>query len=159
GGVGKTVEIDETVITKRKYGVGRCVRQQWIFGGVEIDSGECFLVPVDNRSAATLMPLIYKHILPGTTIVSDCWASYSQIQGADYSHLTVNHSLNFVDPVTSACTNHIESLWQKFKQAHRTRFGTHRTLLPAYIEEFVWRKKFSGPDAFYHLWMQIQHIC
>ena len=34
GGEGQTVEIDETLIAKRKYHVGRTLSQIWIFGGI-----------------------------------------------------------------------------------------------------------------------------
>jgi transposase-like protein len=51
-----------------------------VFGGVERDSGRCFLVPVDRRDAATLLPLIYEYIAPGTTIYSDKWAAYNKIR-------------------------------------------------------------------------------
>ena len=38
------------------------------------------------------------------------WAAYQNIPGLPqaYQHFTVNHSQNFVDPVSNACTNHIE---------------------------------------------------
>lgn len=35
GGENKIVEIDETVLVRRKYNRGRVVDEQWIFGGVE----------------------------------------------------------------------------------------------------------------------------
>jgi len=76
GGHGVIVEIDETVISKRKYNRGLVSNQQWFFGGVERGSGRCFLVPVDQRDASTLLPIIQKFIMPGTTIMSDCWAAY-----------------------------------------------------------------------------------
>ena len=60
-----------------------------------------------------------------------------------YQHLTVNHSLNFVDPTTGACTNHIESVWQKAKQKHKQRYGTHRELLHTCLAEFMWRQRFG----------------
>ena len=38
------------------------------------------------------------------------WAAYQNIPGLPqaYQHFTVNHTQNFVDPVTNACTNHVE---------------------------------------------------
>ncbi|GFX47704.1 DDE_Tnp_IS1595 domain-containing protein [Trichonephila clavipes] len=53
---------------------------------------------------------VQEWIKPETTIYSDCWKSYATLGQVGYNHLTVNHSLNFVDPVTNCHTNTIENL-------------------------------------------------
>ena len=63
-----------------KYFRGKRVEGQWVFGGVERDSHKCFLEPVEDRTAETLIQLIKDWILPGTTIISDCWKSYNRIE-------------------------------------------------------------------------------
>ena len=51
---------------------------------------------VNDRSAATLMPIIRTHIRPGTTILSDEWRSYARLNSSGYTHLAVNHSENLL---------------------------------------------------------------
>ena len=48
---------------------------------------------------------------------SDGWSAYKRIGELPerYIHMVVNHSENFVDPESSATTNHVESEWQYFK--------------------------------------------
>lgn len=94
-------------------------------------------------------------LFTGTTVMSDMWAAYSNLQQMGYAHMTFNHTLNFVDPVTHATTNHIESIWQKAKQAHKRRYGTHRNLLSTYMAEFMWRRKFPE-KAFEQLLVDIR---
>ena len=55
GGPNKTVDIDKSKFGKRKYSRGRPVKGQWVFGGVERESGKTFLVPIPDRTADTLM--------------------------------------------------------------------------------------------------------
>ena len=62
GGPGKTVQIDESKVGKRKYHRGHRVEGQWVFGGIEEDTRKCFLVPVEDRSEATLLPIIREWI-------------------------------------------------------------------------------------------------
>lgn len=154
GGPGRLVEIDESMFVRRKHNVGRTVKTQWVFGGNEPATGNSFLVKVPDRSTETLLPIIQEFILPGTTIVSDCWPSYNVLQEHGYQHLTVNHKHYFVDPDTGATTNHVERMWREAKQRNKRENGTHRQMLDSYLIEFMWRQKFVD-NTFRHLVEQI----
>ena len=65
---------------------------------------EAFMVEVDDRSTATLLPIIQRRILPGTTVMSDQWRAYCCLGQSGFNHETVNHSLSFVDPQSGAHT-------------------------------------------------------
>ncbi|XP_072156788.1 uncharacterized protein [Bemisia tabaci] len=138
GGPGRIVQIDERMFGKRKYNRGsRKKIRQWVFSGIENDSNKCFLVKVDERDARTLVALIKKFILPGTTIYIDCRKAYDRLKEKGYEHLTVNHSVTFVDGEVH--TNKIEGLWRhvkrSFPQCRRTK-----DLLDSYLSEFMWRR-------------------
>jgi hypothetical protein len=109
GGPNKTVEIDESKLGRRKYDRCQPIKEQWVFSGVERDSGRTFFVPFSDRTTTTLMAVIDAWIIPGTTVISDCWGAYHNIEAQGYTHLTVNQSVGFVDPHTGAHTNRIES--------------------------------------------------
>src|SRR3954465_8321067 len=79
GGEAIVVEIDESKYFHRKYHRGQWRDGHWVFGGIERGTGNCFLVEVPDRSAATLEPLIERYILPGTHVISDGWAAYANI--------------------------------------------------------------------------------
>jgi transposase-like protein len=115
GGPNKTVEIDESKFGKRKYGRGHPLKGQWVFDGVERESGKAFLVPFPDRTADTLMAVISDQIEPGTTVISDCWGVCRNIEAQGYTQRTVNHSIEFVDQRTGAHTNTIESIWRHVK--------------------------------------------
>lgn len=76
GGHGHTVEIDESKFGRRKHHPGHRVDGQWVFGGYERETRNCFMIPVEDRSANTLLAIIKEWIKEGTTIISDCWRVY-----------------------------------------------------------------------------------
>ena len=92
----------------------------WVFGRMERGGGESFLVEVAKWNAATLLPIIAQHVWPGTFVYSDEWAAYHQLATTTGTvHLTVNHSLHFVDPLTGAHTRGVEGMWSACKRMMR----------------------------------------
>lgn len=68
GGVGKIVEIDESMVNKSRFQshCRKAMKQDlWAFGGVERDSGKSFFILVKKRDTQTLMSIIKRWILPG----------------------------------------------------------------------------------------------
>jgi transposase-like protein len=114
GGSNKTVEIDESTFGRRKYNRGHPVTGQWVFGGVKRESGRTFLVPVPDRTADTLMIVTEAWIEPGTTVISDCWSAYRDLDPQGYTHRTVNHTISFVNE-DGDHTNTIQSMWRHVK--------------------------------------------
>jgi transposase-like protein len=94
------------------------------------------LFVVADWTAETLLALITKHIWPGTTIYSDCWASYSTVQAEGYQHQTVNHSVEFMAE-DGTCTNTIEGCW---KHSKRLVSGGKKLHLASYLGKFCWRQ-------------------
>ena len=145
GGKDIIVEVDETKMGKRKYYRGHRVDGVWIFGGIErTDARKIFFAHVEDRSAATLLALIKKHIRPGSIIYSDLWRGYLGLRDMDeYQHSTVNYSQCFVDPSTGVHTNGIEGVWNglKLRVPPRNRVADG---IDEHLWENIWRKKNEG---------------
>ena len=150
GGPGIEVEIDESKFGKRKYNRGRKVEGQWVFGGREKNNrSKIFMVPVEKRDKDTLLPIIQRFIAKGSVIISDCWKSYDCLKDHGYTHKTVNHSEHFKDPVTDACTNHIECEWLHVKK-NMAKYGTKHEHISSYLGAHLWnlRVKEANGDVF-----------
>ena len=62
----------------------------------------------------------------------------------NYSHRTVCHERNFVDPVTGVHTNSVEGMWSRAKAKVKAMHGTSRGLILEYMAEFMYKMAF--PD-------------
>ncbi|MFH4981666.1 hypothetical protein AB6A40_008375 [Gnathostoma spinigerum] len=108
GGEDEIVEIDETVLSRRKYIQPRASGEQVVdFPPCRVRWWKMLQVPVKKRSADTLLPITQEHVLPGITIVSAFWTTYSGVIKLPevYTHFTVNHSTHIVDPGTGTYTS------------------------------------------------------
>ncbi|XP_068237043.1 uncharacterized protein [Palaemon carinicauda] len=153
GGNNCTVEIDESKFGKRKYNVGQVIDGQWVYGGISRESREFFLVPVETQDRDTLLSLIKERIEPGTTIISDCWQAYNCLAEEGFKHLTVNHSLHFVDPQTQAHTNTVERKWRDVKNLV-PKYGRRKKHFVGYLATSYFKLHVSEPSQRLHAFLK-----
>jgi hypothetical protein len=144
GGGSMTVEVDESMVFKRKNHLGRLlhneVEKTWVVGGICRETRETFAVAVQDRSAETLCAVIVEHVAVGSRIITDCWRGYERLAEHDYTHQRVNHSENFVHPGDSTVhTNTIERHWRTLKDI--VPAGCHGDMRWGYLAEYMWKTR------------------
>jgi transposase-like protein len=137
------VEVDETFVGGRRFGVGRGNYRDAdnppVVGAVE-RGGEVRLRVVRDRSRGTLQGFIRDHVADDTeAIYTDEWVGYQGIADEDTRHETVNHSAKEYVRV-DVHTNTVEGVWSLFK---RGIVGSYHQIstkhLPAYLGEMECR--------------------
>jgi transposase-like protein len=150
GGAGTVVEIDESLVTRRKYNRGRLTTQRWVFGGIQrrtSDTYNAFIEFVADRKEATLLGVLQRKVRLGTTIISDGWAAYHSLSCHGYSHHVINHSQNFVDPNNPFIhTQTIENHWKHLKAWLKSRGSNLGTKMEEYLVEYLYKKRY--PQVF-----------
>ena len=155
GGPDCIVEIDESKFGRRKYNVGCLIEGQWVLGGICRDTREFFVVPVPERNRETLLCVIKDNIYKGTAIISDCWKAYNCLEEERYKHLTMNHSINFVDPTKGAHTNIIERRWRDLKQLGLVpKYGRRKAHFIGYLATAYFKIHHSDPSTRLHYFLQ-----
>jgi hypothetical protein len=146
------VQVDESLFGgKRKYHQGshREHIKSWVFGIVQEGMGRNVLWMVKKQNAKTLMSIIEDHVAMGATIKSDEWNAYGLLGMHGYNHLTVNHSVHFVNE-RGIHTQLVESLWSQVKSSLCLKRGTRARHLPGYLDLYSFRCEalFEGRDVF-----------
>ena len=101
---------------------------RWLFDGIEEDSRK-------DRSEATPLKRIQEWIEPGTTIASECWKAYANLEKYEYMYKSVNHSVEFVSP-DDFHTKKIEGLWRQLKVKLPTH-GRKKEHYSSYLAELI----------------------
>jgi len=110
----------------------------WVYGLVDVSHSPAlgYLEVVQQRDEATLLPIMNGHVRPATEVCSDQWRAYQRVSTLTNvsCHKTVNHLLQFKDPVTGVHTNHIESYWNRVKVKLKRMRRCHCPQLPSYLD-------------------------
>ena len=118
GGLGKVVEIDETLVGGSKRKGRRMSRsgKATVMGMLERD-GVVLTTVVPNNRKHSLLPEITEHVEPGSIIHTDELASYKSIPALGFEHHTVSHlSGRYVGP-TGGHVQGIENFWGQLKRS------------------------------------------
>ncbi|XP_032688539.1 uncharacterized protein LOC116852367 isoform X3 [Odontomachus brunneus] len=139
---------DRTVVDWTNF--CRELLQQWITNGQKQIGGPGVTVEIDEakigkRKYNKGRIVKGQWVFGGIDRESDSWKAYSGLQNANYSHYTVNHKQNFIDPATGAHTQNIERLWRDMRAAI-PRYGTRTYHYNGYLAEFIFKKQSNFGD-------------
>jgi transposase len=138
-----TVEADETYIGGRRRG-GRRGRPSEdshktpVFGMVE-RKGQVVAATVPNTKRATIMPRVHKKVLPETTVYTDEYRVYDNLNRQGYRHDRVHHAQE-IYVAGDVPTSTIEGFWSLLK---RGIAGVYHSVsakhLQGYLNEYAFR--------------------
>jgi transposase len=138
-----TVEADETYIGGRRRG-GRRGRPSEdshktpVFGMVE-RKGQVVAATVPNTKRATIMPRVHKKVLPETTVYTDEYRVYDNLNRQGYRHDRVHHAQE-IYVAGDVPTSTIEGFWSLLK---RGIAGVYHSVsakhLQGYINEYAFQ--------------------
>lgn len=141
GGPGFDVEVDETLIGGSVSGKGQGYKgnKTCVVGMLERD-GELVTTVVKARDKVSMKGVILSNVLPGTTLQTDEFGGYKDIDKSGYRHVKVSHKNGEYAREDGAGVNGIESYWAQLKRGIN---GTHIHVsgkhLPKYAKEFEYR--------------------
>ena len=121
GGAGLTVEMDETLLFKRKANTGKLLAAEsdavWMFGGICRETRDAFVVQVPSSDSETLLRYTLENVELNTHVITDGWRGYSLLSKNGYEHSIINHNEHFVDPFNREIhTQTIERMWKSLKK-------------------------------------------
>ncbi|WNJ99419.1 IS1595 family transposase [Thalassospiraceae bacterium LMO-JJ14] len=141
GGVGHDVEVDETLIGGSVKGKGQGYKgnKTCVVGMLE-RGGELVTKVVSARDKVSMKGVILSNVLPGSTIQTDEFGGYKDIDQSGYNHVKVNHKLGEYATKDGAGVNGIEAFWAQLKRGiNGTHVHVSRKHLPKYLGEFEFR--------------------
>ncbi|KAA6355727.1 MAG: hypothetical protein EZS28_048746 [Streblomastix strix] len=149
GGRAQTVQVDEMVVGRRKYNVGRQRLTNWVLGIIQTvgeKRGQVSLSLIQNRGAASIIPVTRRNVEQGTLGLTDGLRKYQRLPNYGYLHQFVNHKENIVDPVTQVNTQTIERLWRSVRTSFPV-YGMRRLKLNGYLQAFSYKRN-NGQQNF-----------
>ena len=165
------IEIDESLFGRRikhHRGNPKSGLKIWVFGMVERSSNTMIMYPVNDRSRSTLLPIIKRHVEPGSTIYSDGWSAYCDLNSEGYRHFTVLHKYTFksfyrnvgTGEIQEVHINRVKGAWRHAKTHFKKISGTLLPLFEGHLAKVMWRSEVKGNVyvPFFDLLKTVYHL-
>jgi transposase-like protein len=143
GKLGGEVEVDETYIGGKARNMHKSRKRRvqqaggrnaggktTVMGMLERGKTVRFAV-IEDRTKATMQPIVRQHVERGAQLFSDEWGAYWRMD-AEYQHEVVNHLETYVDG--NVHTNGIENFWSLLKRGIN---GTYVSVEPFHLFRYV----------------------
>ena len=165
GGPGVIVELDETVLCRRRViriptnEDDEIANTVWIIGGIDrTDARNFFIQVIPNRQIGHMLAAVRHRIAPGSILVTDGHPSYPAVASElEMEHRSVNHSVGFTT-LDGVHSNNIEAFWSHLKATMRKEFGIRRENLVMWLLEYTFRRRFiqdASPQEFEAIFISI----
>lgn len=136
GGPKNAVQVDE-VLLRYITNPGGGANDAVILLGLASE-GKVLSAIIPDRRAATLIPRITAHVVPGTTVITDMLSGYGTLAQFGYDHVQIDHSVAFHD-FRGNTTNGIEAYWSTVRRMLRSARQVSRTQMWTYIAEIEFK--------------------
>ena len=144
------VEMDETCIGQRRHtNTQLAPKLRWLFGFYCRQSKIPIVMYITDKSHRQLSSLVKTYIKPGSTVYSDCHASYlnlhrskSKLTYYGYYHFWINHSASYVhEKYPFVHTMNIERTWKQLKQMfHALKWAHSPKVIDEYAQAYTFRE-------------------
>lgn len=146
------VEVDEmhrkwrTETAIGQYAGQEIEEGEWILGCVNRDASKIHIELIKSRSAADIMPILYRILKPGTIIYSDALSTYKQLDSS-YNHFEINKRKDgfrrFEEledgTILRVHVNNIENRWRWLRQLGRDKHTFDSKYVRRLCVEYVYR--------------------
>lgn len=143
GGIGITVNIDETMLNyKVKSHRGRSASNRTdalVIVEIREHISRVFACIIPNKKSETLIPIIKNNVTRGSIIHTDELKSYLPLCNLGFQHFCVCHKYEFINKLTGAQTQAVESFNNCIKYEIKNRKGVRTCDRELFLVEVVWK--------------------
>jgi transposase len=111
--------------------------------GILKRGGKVYTKIIPDAKSETLLPILYRKILPDSIVYTDCFRSYNALDVSEFKHYRINHSKLFAQKHNHI--NGIENFWNQAKRTLRKYNGIPKNNFNLFLKECEFRFNHGSP--------------